>query len=157
LEEALKIFFSDLDFQWQQILEIYNKIEEKMKKLELKPNDEELLDSLAYKLHNLYCAYEDLLKIVAKFFDNQIEDTSQYHIEILKRMMIDIKGIRPNLISKEAYKYLDELRGFRHIFRHAYAYELDVERIKMLGGKSLKLKSIFQDCLNSFKKRLQEE
>lgn len=156
MEESLKVFFSDLDFQWQEILGIYNKIDEKTKRLGANLDNESLVDSVAYRLHNLYGAYEDLFKMVAKFFDNQIEDSSRYHIEISKRMMIDIEGVRPSLISHEAYIYLDELRGFRHMFRHAYAYELDPDRIKMLSEKSLELKHVFHNCLESFKKKLQE-
>ncbi len=40
MEESLKIFFSDLNFQWQEILEIYNKIEDKFKSLESNPDNE---------------------------------------------------------------------------------------------------------------------
>ena len=106
MEESLKVFFSDLDFQWQEILGIYNKIDKKTKRLGANLDNESLMDSVAYRLHNLYGAYEDLFKMVAKFLDNQIEDSSRYHIEILKRMMIDIEGVRPSFISREAYIYL---------------------------------------------------
>ena len=61
---------------------IYVKIEEKLKKLKKNPGNEELKDSLAYWLHNLYCAYEDLFKIIAKFFENRIEDPSRFHIQL---------------------------------------------------------------------------
>ncbi len=30
------------------------------------------LDSIAYQIHNLYCSVEDLLKLVAKAFENNI-------------------------------------------------------------------------------------
>lgn len=38
--------------------------------------------------HNLYCAFEDLFKIVAETFENHIQDKSKYHQELLKRMDI---------------------------------------------------------------------
>ena len=44
-------------------------------------------------------------------------------------MRTAIEGVRPALISMESYQYLDEIRGFRHVFRHAYSYGLDDERV----------------------------
>ncbi|GFP23827.1 hypothetical protein HKBW3S09_01292, partial [Candidatus Hakubella thermalkaliphila] len=60
-----------------------------------------------------------------------------YHRELLKRMQLDVPGIRPRLLSKESYLILDELRGFRHIFRHSYDYELAPDRVKSLKQKIL--------------------
>ena len=71
-------------------------------------------------------------------------------------MMIEIPGIRPRLLSEESFTYLNELRGFRHVFRHAYGVELDVERIIWLAEKSLKLKDVFLRDLTVFKKKLME-
>ena len=68
-----------------------------------------------------------------------------------------IKGIRPNLISDETFKLLDELRGFRHVFRHAYAYELDAERIIKLSAKSIKLKGLFLKNITAFKNKLKHD
>ena len=72
---------------------------------------------------------------IAKTFENKVEDPAKYHRELLKRMYMDIPGIRPKSLSLESYHALDELRGFRHIFRHAYDYELDPERVDSLKQK----------------------
>lgn len=87
---------------------------------------------LAYLLHNLYCALEDLFQEVAKTFENRIEDSTKYQRELLKRMRLEIPNIRPRLLSEECYFILDELRGFRHIFRHSYDYELSPARVEDL-------------------------
>jgi hypothetical protein len=55
------------------------------------------MESLGYQLHNLYCAFEDLFKIVSETFENHIQDKSKYHQELLKRMTISIEGVRPPL------------------------------------------------------------
>jgi len=47
-------------------------------------------------------------------------------------MTLKIEGIRPPVISKATYTLLNELRKFRHIFRHSYDYELRWERIDSL-------------------------
>lgn len=65
-------------------------------------------------------------------------------------MSISIKGIRPNLISEESLNLLSELRAFRHFFRHAYTYELDANKVKLVLEKALKLKEIFRKDLDNF-------
>lgn len=47
-------------------------------------------------------------------------------------MTIAVPGIRPGVISAETRRLLDSLRGFRHVFRHAYARELDVRRLRIV-------------------------
>ncbi|NJN21473.1 MAG: hypothetical protein HC812_10190 [Leptolyngbya sp. RL_3_1] len=70
-----------------------------------------------YYLHNLYNAFENICLNVARSFENQISDRSQWHALLLKRMTLDVEGFRPKLLSTEAYRALDELRRFRHVFR----------------------------------------
>ena len=113
-------------------------------------------DSLAYQIHNLYCAYEDLFKIVADFFENQIDESPKYHITLLKRMMINIEGIRPALLSRKSYEILEELRAFRHVFRHAYSYQLDTEKVIKLAEKAVSLKEQFLKDLSNFLNQLKE-
>ncbi len=120
------------------------------------PVDKEKTVYLGYYLHNLYCAYEDLFKEIAKTFENQIEDPSKYHRELLKRMSLEVPLIRPNFLSKDSCKILDELRRFRHTFRHAYTYELESQRVKELKlrllseyGKIISDMDRFEDYLIS--------
>jgi len=121
------------------------------------PNNEDLVISLAYRLHNLYCAYEDMFKIIARFFENQIEDFNKYHLTLLKKMLLEIEGIRPRLLSEKSFKILDELRGFRHVFRHTYNYELEPERVLKLAEKASILKELFQKDFEIFKEKIKEE
>jgi len=44
---------------------------------------EERTIHLAYLLHNLYCACEDLFQEIAKTFENTVEDPSKYHRQLL--------------------------------------------------------------------------
>lgn len=90
-----------------------------------------------FLMHNLYSALEELMEEVAKTFENTVEDTAKYHRELLKRMLINVYRIRPALWSEETFKLLDEMRGFRHIFRHSYGYDLDKEKVTILRNKIL--------------------
>ena len=97
---------------------------------QMRPETYALIESAAYQLHNLFNAIEDLLKIVANAFENSIADLSRRHTELLDRMTLDIKGIRPSLLSAECASYLHELRAFRHFFRHAYTVPIDYGRVQ---------------------------
>jgi uncharacterized protein YutE (UPF0331/DUF86 family) len=154
-KEALSLLYGYTDNQWREICRIY----EEAKRVE--PESEEKVVYLGYFLHNLYCAFEDLFKEVARIFENQVLDPSLYHRELLKRMCFDIPGIRPGLLSEESYKVLDELRRFRHTFRHAYTYKLDPERVKALRKKVIeawcKVESDVLSFQNYLKSKFQEE
>lgn len=54
MEERIKILIAVLDAQWREILKIYSYIEKKIEVLRSDINNEDLINSLAYKLHNLF-------------------------------------------------------------------------------------------------------
>jgi len=144
-KERLTILKAEIEAQTGEINNIYSKIEERKKEA-----GKAALESIGYQLHNLYCAFEDLFKIIADAFENHIQDKSQYHIELLKRMTISIEGVRPALLSEESYTLLDNLRSFRHLFRHAYAYELDPRKVQIVLEDSAKLKEIYRNEIDTF-------
>lgn len=104
-----------------------------------------------YYLHNLYNAFENICLNVAKTFENQISDRSQWHAVLLKRMTLDIEGLRPQLLSPDVYQCLDELRRFRHVFRNAYTIELDPQRVAIVMAQAQRLRQQYQSDLNQFK------
>ena len=93
------------------------------------------VDSMGYQLHNLYGAFEQLFEEIARFFENRVDEAS-YHADLIRRMQLDIQGIRPALLSAETASGLDELRRFRHLFRHAYSTELDLEKVADLAARA---------------------
>ena len=117
---------------------------------------EEKADSMAYQLHNLYGAYEECFETVARFFENRIEG-ARYHADLLRRMKIEIEGVRPSLLSECSYALLDELRRFRPFFRHAYGVELDVDRVERIVGIALQLEGVFQQDREHFLARLRPD
>ncbi len=154
MEERLAVLVAELDAQWNTTIALHTSATEKMSRLKGDLENEDLKNSLAYKLHNLYSSYEDIFKIIIKFFENHIDDLSTFHTGLLKRMALNINGIRPALLSDHSLKILDELRGFRHVFRHAYGYELDTDRVIKMAEKIPSLKESFATDLNTFKQNL---
>lgn len=65
-----------------------------------------------------------------------------------------MEGIRPALVSQRCYQLLDGLRAFRHFFRHAYTYELDERKVKIVLEDAEKLKALYQSDVNIFLKAL---
>jgi len=67
---------------------------------------------------------------------------------------LNIEGVRPALLSEKSFRHLDELRGFRHAFRHAYSYGLDGERVVYLLKKVMKEKTGVLGELNVFREKV---
>ena len=111
---------------------IANRIEERRRTFDRGAAAE--VDCLAYQLHNIYSAFDQLFEEVARFFENRI-DEARYHADLIRRMQLEIRGIRPALLSEETASDLDELRRFRHLFRHAYATDLDPTKVAKLAAK----------------------
>ena len=116
----------------------------------------EEVDSLGYQLHNLYGAFEQVFEAVARFFENRVTDAG-YHAGLIRRMQLDIPGVRPALLSESTAAGLDELRRFRHLFRHAYSADLDPRKVVRLAAGAGSLRRAFAGDLDRFLARLRPE
>ena len=90
------------------------------------------LESMALQLHYLYSAAEGLFEIIADACENQAATDSGYHTALLRRMRIQVAGVRPAAVSGEALPLLDNLRRFRHVVRHAYGAEIDGRQLAIV-------------------------
>lgn len=107
-----------------------------------------------YTLHNLYSALERLFERIARTFENQVEDVSRYHAELLRRMMLDVPQVRPAVLSRASYDLLNELRAFRHLFRHGYEVELEPERVERLATRVCAGWPAIRNDIDHFRSRL---
>ena len=138
-EGALALLEATLRARCRDIDRIGDRVEERLRTLR---RGGEAIDSMGYQLHNLYGAFEQLFEEVARFFENRIDDAA-YHADLVRGMQLDIQGIRPALLSAETACRLDELRRFRHLFRHAYAADLDPARVADLATGVPGIRSAF--------------
>ena len=150
-QDRIVVFLAEYDYQVQQINTTYTRLETKVSTIEKQTVTVEAVESAGYWMHNLYCSFEDLFKLVAGFWENSLSADGEFHVQLLKRML-SIEGVRPALLSEGSYKFLNELRGFRHVFRHAYSYGLDDERISTLLRKILAQKGPVSRDLTNFRK-----
>ena len=130
---------------WKKQLALIDRLYSEVVRISLDSYENKYVFSL--KAQQLYTAIEDLLKQVAKAFENNISDVSSYHKELLVRLNTDVPKIRPALLSRESFLLLDEVRKFRHFIRHAYDCELDEKELKIILEK---LKSDFHFVENDF-------
>jgi hypothetical protein len=155
-EKDITVFLSEYEFQVDLIRRIYRRLGDKLVVFEKETPSREMIDSAGYWMHNLYCAFEDLFKQVSAFWENNLSSDGDYHVNLLKRMMVNIKDIRPPLLFLDSYGYLNELRGFRHVFRHAYSYGLDDERVTYLIRKTISKKATILADLSKFREKIEE-
>lgn len=144
--EQIRLLQAEIKASLDSIAEVYRQIDALRAQATGSPQD----IILGYYLHVLYGLFENLFVQIAERFGNHTGDTTQWHTQLLKRMTLDIQSIRPPVISQEAYISLNELRGFRHLFRNAYLLQFDPDRLNLVLREALKLKSIYEAEVNTF-------
>lgn len=90
------------------------------------------LEACAYELARFYNVIEQMLERICESFENQFEKRGDYHERLLQRLSLDLQGIRPAFIPKARVPDLRELKGFRHLVRHAYDLALRADRLTEL-------------------------
>jgi len=65
-------------------------------------------------------------------------------------MKMPIEGVRPAFLSETSFKMLDSLRAFRHVFRHAYSYELDAKKVALVAEDAFILKQLYKKDIAVF-------
>ncbi len=65
-------------------------------------------------------------------------------------MSIAIEGVRPALIPLELKNALHELRGFRHVFVHAYDLGLDPDKLVLLLKYAGQVAARFPGLIDDF-------
>ena len=84
--------------------------------------------AVGYTIHNLYSAIEGYALRIAKAFENHLNERS-WHRSVVQRMAVEVPEIRPRVWSLELTRHVDELRRFRHAFRHIYDSGLDPRKL----------------------------
>jgi hypothetical protein len=130
MKEKIALLLAVLDQGWSAVERLWKDLDARAALVE--PTEDQTV-ATAYLLHNLYTALEDLLKQVARTFENELEEPSRYHADLLNRMALDIYKTRPAFLSAPSLRALQELRKFRHVFRHAYDFVLDAARVSELA------------------------
>ena len=154
-KDDLTVLESDLNNQMILIKEVAHTLEERIENHWR--DDPVRMESIAYQIHNLYNAVEDLLKFVAAHFENNIADASRWHTELLRRMGQEISGVRPALLSEECFLLINGIRGFRHFFRHAYNVPIDPDLLQVNLSKARRIYPCLVQDVDRFLQQFKDE
>jgi hypothetical protein len=127
-------------------------------KLDLPADQVDLYDraAIGYLLHNFYTGCEGIFRAIARFFENDLGPQT-WHADLLKRMKLSIGHYRPAVIDEELYRLLEDFRGFRHVFRHSYSFELDWERERLVARKLIPAATMLRRQVRAFLGALPDE
>ncbi|MFU8770992.1 MAG: hypothetical protein ACNA8H_01090 [Anaerolineales bacterium] len=95
-------------------------------------SDDYYVDAAALNLQAFYTGLERLFEVIADGIDKVKPSGQNWHQELLRQMASEIPGVRPEVISSNLRNQLDRYRGFRHVVRNVYSYNLDVEQVETL-------------------------
>lgn len=98
------------------------------------------LAALAATLHSFYTGTENIFKRVTVELDGEPVRGDAWHRELLARMKTPTANRRA-LLPEELHNDLNEYLRFRHVFRNAYSFDLDWQKMAPLV---LRLEETFQ-------------
>jgi hypothetical protein len=114
--------------QLRHLLDVHRRL---LDKCSGNPPDEVELSALASMLHSFYNGVENIFKRVATELDGGVPSSKFWHRQLLDSMKLPGRS-RPAVLSDELADRLDEYLQFRHLFRHAYTFDLRWESMKAL-------------------------
>lgn len=89
------------------------------------------LNAIGSILHSYYNGLESIFKLIYKNFDEKPLSSKLWHSELLQAMFTQTEK-HSQIFSSELFPALKNYLGFRHVFRHSYAYELNWQRLQLL-------------------------
>jgi hypothetical protein len=95
-------------------------------------SDDFYVDSVALNLHGFYAGIERLFTLIADVVDAARPGGPDWHQVVLGQMAAEIPGVRPAVISSGTRSRLDDYRGFRHLVRNVYTFQLDPAKVQRL-------------------------
>lgn len=113
--------------QLRRLLREYSSLLQKASEEELE--GAELL-ACAALVHSFYNGVENVFKRIALEIDGSIPSGQKWHADLLVQMEEE-SALRPAVISTDLRLRLGQYMDFRHVFRHAYSF--DMQWAKMRG------------------------
>ncbi|MBC7339546.1 MAG: hypothetical protein H5U04_06755 [Firmicutes bacterium] len=154
MKEKLLTLMGEIEDANRRQARLYEKLERSWGRYRAAGEYSSLVET-AFYLNQLYSGYERVLEAVAEVFGNSVEGPGR-HKSLLEKMRLHVKGLRPALVGDEAFWCLNELRAFRHFFRHAYDIDLEPGKVELVVTKALRLKELWAEDTRDFMHFLEE-
>lgn len=104
----------------------------------------------AFEINRVYNILEKAFERLCQTFENHLDKGASYHDTLIERMTLELKGIRPRLLPADAVRGVRELKGFRHLFRHAYDLDLDPDRVTAVAHEAARCVADFETWCRVF-------
>ena len=111
----------------------------------------------AFEINRIYNILEKAFERLCQSFENHLEKTGRYHDTLIERVTLALKGIRPSFLPSEAVRDVRELKGFRHLFRHAYDLDLDPVRVQAAAENAARCVEGFDAWCRAFLEAVRRE
>jgi hypothetical protein len=105
---------------------------------------------LAQILETAYTAIETVLLRISQGFDNSLSP-ERWHTDLLDKMLLEKKGIRPRVLSDESHRLLTELMRFRHFKRYYLELDYDWEKLRFLLSVLRRCLPLVREELSAFR------
>jgi hypothetical protein len=73
----------------------------------------------AWALHHAYTALESALERVARALEGGLPSGPDWHRDLLQGAFREVPNVRPAVLDPAIAHAMHDLRGFRHVVRHA--------------------------------------
>jgi hypothetical protein len=115
------------------------------------------LEACAYELARFYNVLERMFERLCEEFENHFEKRGDFHEKLVQRVGLDLEGIRPAFVPKERLVQVRELKGFRHLMRHAYDLVLREDRLTELARTAQSMGGELPGWCSEFERRVRAE
>ena len=116
----------------------------------VKTGDDGYWDGVALNLHSFYAGVERIFEDIARTVDASVPVGSDWHRDLLLQMSAEVPTVRPPIITRSTRRCLEEYRGFRHVVRNVYAFNLRPVRLKELAIELTACFKAVSDDLENF-------
>jgi len=98
----------------------------------LRTADDGYLKATAFDLHSFYTGLERVFRLIAEILDGRLPGGEGWHKLLLNQMALEIRNVRPAVISEVTLDLLEEYLRFRHLVRNVYSFNLLPEKVQSL-------------------------
>lgn len=144
-----RIALQILEDGWEQDARVMRRAAEILER-RLGESAESRWAAAAFEINRIYNILEKAFERLCETFENHLEKTGRYHDTLIERVTLDLKGIRPAFLPADAVRDVRELKGFRHLFRHAYDLDLEPVRIEAAAANAKRTVSSFDGWCKAF-------
>lgn len=100
-------------------------------------------------LHSYYSGLESIFVLIYKQLEGKSPSGNMWHSDLFTYMFSETEQ-HSQILSQDLFVPLKNYLGFRHVFRHAYGYELDWIHLKPLSDGLKENWIQVKACLESF-------